>query len=83
MPNTSVVSRMSTELGRTATGALEDGESVGGGTVCSNASTYGSVGALVGNRQGHPARRATQDIRHPSCAGHYCGGLAALEMGAR
>ena len=34
-----------------------DGEAVGRGTGCSNAGTSGSVGALVGNRQGHPARR--------------------------
>ena len=26
------------------------------GTGCSNAGTSGSVGALAGNRQGHPAR---------------------------
>ena len=33
-----------------------DGEAVGRGTGSSNAGTSGSVGALAGNRQGHPAR---------------------------
>jgi hypothetical protein len=36
-------------------GDLAGGETVGRGTGCANARTSGSVGALAGNRQGHPA----------------------------
>lgn len=48
---------MSTSLDRIASGSIEDGESVGRGTGCASVRTSGSVGALAGNRQGHPARR--------------------------
>jgi len=48
---------MSTSLDRIASGSFEDGESVGRGTGCASVRTSGSVGALAGNRQGHPARR--------------------------
>jgi hypothetical protein len=56
MLNTSRFSCMSPQLDRIASGTIADGEPVGRRTVCSSASTYGSVGALAGNRQGHPAR---------------------------
>jgi hypothetical protein len=51
---------MSPSLGWIASGTNEDGESADRGTGCANVRTSGSVGALVGNRQGHPARSEFQ-----------------------
>ena len=47
---------MSPSLCWIASGTNEGGESADRGTGCANVRTSGSVGALVGNRQGHPAR---------------------------
>jgi hypothetical protein len=51
---------MSPSLGWIASGTNEEGESADRGTGCANVRTSGSVGALVGNRQGHPARSELQ-----------------------
>ena len=54
---------MSPSLDRIAAGTSVDGESVGRGTGCANARTSGSVGALGGNTQGHPARELPSECR--------------------
>ena len=59
---------MSPELDRIASGTIADGEPVGRRTGCASVRTSGSVGALAGNRQGHPAEwhlvfaKAVQEI---------------------
>jgi hypothetical protein len=56
---------MSPSPGWIASRTNEDGESADRGTGCANVRTSGSVGALVGNRQGHPAR---MQLRGSHCA---------------